>query len=59
MTCPNCNAPMEPGDQCPECEHDDRAEADCVCDYCVYGGDDSELDDDDLEDDSELDDEEI
>lgn len=56
MNCPNCSAPMFAGEQCPECEHDDSASADCQCDTCIYGDDDdgSELDSE-LEDDSDFD----
>ena len=55
IRCPNCDAMMNEGEACPECDHTDVADADCICDFCVYGDDDEsdvELDDEsDLEDD--------
>ena len=32
-TCPNCQAAMNIGDHCPECDHED--DASCTCDHCL------------------------
>ncbi len=32
MTCPNCEAAMDPWDKCQECGHKDVD--DCTCDFC-------------------------
>ncbi len=31
--CPNCGSAMNPGQHCPECDHDDRGC--CTCDHCI------------------------
>ncbi len=31
--CPNCDATMNPGEPCPECDHDD-GDLECECTYC-------------------------
>lgn len=33
--CPNCEATMEDGDCCPECDHSEIY-SDCDCAYCAY-----------------------
>lgn len=35
--CPNCASQMNPGEVCPECEHDERPSFECSCDACHYG----------------------
>jgi hypothetical protein len=44
---------MFAGEPCPECDHDDTAGADCICDTCLYAEPD-----DDSDVDSELDEDE-
>ena len=34
QACPNCQAAMNVGECCPECEHDERGDC-CECEYCA------------------------
>ena len=45
IICPNCEAAMDEGDSCPECNHND-GDRYCECDWCI------KQDGDDLNDDS-------
>lgn len=40
ITCPNCEAIMDSGDSCPECDHTDVRGVQCSCAACMNDEDD-------------------